>query len=46
MQWGTHASSRDWQPCVYIVASRKHGTLYIGVTSSISRRAFVNIARD
>ncbi len=26
------------QPCVYIVASRKHGTLYIGVTSNLARR--------
>jgi putative endonuclease len=25
---------------VYIVASRKNGTLYIGVTSDIARRAF------
>ena|SRR5574338_1720629 len=23
----------DRQPCVYILASRRHGTLYIGVTS-------------
>ena len=26
------------QPCVYILASRRHGTLYIGVTSSLARR--------
>jgi predicted GIY-YIG superfamily endonuclease len=25
-------------PCVYILASRRHGTLYIGVTSSLARR--------
>ena len=25
-------------PCVYILASRKHGTLYVGVTSDLSRR--------
>lgn len=25
-------------PCVYILASRKHGTLYIGVTSSLAQR--------
>jgi putative endonuclease len=25
---------------VYIVASRKHGTLYVGVTSDLARRAF------
>jgi predicted GIY-YIG superfamily endonuclease len=28
------------QPCVYIVASKRHGTLYIGVTSDPPRRAF------
>jgi putative endonuclease len=26
------------QPCVYILASRKHGTLYTGVTSNIAHR--------
>ena len=26
------------QPCVYILASEKHGTLYIGVTSDIVKR--------
>jgi len=26
------------QPCVYIMASRKRGTLYIGVTSNLPRR--------
>ncbi|MEO9168935.1 MAG: GIY-YIG nuclease family protein, partial [Aestuariivirga sp.] len=25
-------------PCVYIVASRRHGTLYIGVTSDLCSR--------
>ncbi|PKP96733.1 MAG: endonuclease, partial [Alphaproteobacteria bacterium HGW-Alphaproteobacteria-15] len=24
------------QPCVYILASRPHGTLYIGVTSNLT----------
>ena len=28
------------QPCVYIVASRRNGTLYVGVTSNLPRRAF------
>ena len=28
------------QPCVYIMANRRHGTLYTGVTSNLPRRAF------
>jgi putative endonuclease len=28
------------QPCVYIVANRRRGTLYTGVTSDLPRRAF------
>jgi putative endonuclease len=28
------------QPCVYIMASKRHGTLYTGVTSDLPRRAF------
>jgi putative endonuclease len=28
------------QPCVYIVASMRHGTLYTGVTSNLPRRAY------
>ena len=28
------------QPCVYIVASKRHGTLYTGVTANLLRRAF------
>ncbi len=28
------------QSCVYIVSNHKHGTLYIGVTSDIARRAY------
>jgi putative endonuclease len=27
-----------FQPCAYIVASRRHGTLYIGVTSNLVQR--------
>jgi predicted GIY-YIG superfamily endonuclease len=28
------------QPCVYIVASKRNGTLYVGVTSNLPKRAF------
>ena len=28
------------QPCVYILASRRNGTLYVGVTSDIVRRVW------
>lgn len=28
------------QPCVYILASRKNGTLYIGVTSDLVKRVW------
>ena len=28
------------QPCVYMMASQRHGTLYIGVTSDLPKRAF------
>jgi predicted GIY-YIG superfamily endonuclease len=27
------------RPCVYIMESRRNGTLYVGVTSDIGRRA-------
>ena len=32
------------QPCVYIMASRRNGTLYTGVTSNLPKRA-LNIAK-
>ena len=28
------------QPCTYILASRRHGTLYIGVTSNLMARLY------
>jgi putative endonuclease len=28
------------QPCVYIMASKRHGTLYTGVISNLPKRAF------
>ena len=28
------------QPCVYILANRKNGTLYVGVTSNLERRIY------
>ncbi|MEM7702039.1 MAG: GIY-YIG nuclease family protein [Pseudomonadota bacterium] len=29
---------RDLQPCVYVLASKRNGTLYIGVTSDLTAR--------
>jgi putative endonuclease len=34
------ARDRMKQPCVYIMASRRNGTLYTGVTSNLPKRAF------
>jgi putative endonuclease len=31
---------RERSPCVYILASKKNGTLYIGVTSDLIKRAW------
>ena len=28
------------QPCVYIMANKRHGTVYTGVTSNLPKRAF------
>lgn len=33
-------------PCVYIMASRKNGTLYIGVTSNLTQRAWQHKASE
>ena len=30
----------EFQPCVYILASQPYGTLYIGVTSDLAKRAW------
>ena len=34
------ATQRERQPCVYILASKPYGTLYIGVTSDILNRLY------
>ncbi|MGH8182058.1 MAG: GIY-YIG nuclease family protein [Rhodanobacteraceae bacterium] len=31
-------SPPGFQPCVYILASRRNGTLYVGVTSTLAKR--------
>lgn len=30
----------DFQPCVYLLASRRNGTLYVGVTSNLPKRIY------
>ncbi len=32
--------SAEKQPCVYILASKRNGTLYVGVTSDLIKRIF------
>ena len=29
-----------WQPCAYLLASRRNGTLYVGVTSNLTQRVW------
>jgi hypothetical protein len=33
------------RPCVYLLASKRNGTLYVGVTSDILRAVLGNIIR-
>jgi putative endonuclease len=40
------AGSVERQPCVYILASRKHGTLYAGVTSNIVQRLYQHRSKE
>ncbi|WP_317964063.1 GIY-YIG nuclease family protein [Methylocaldum szegediense] len=37
---GTNGLDMDKQPCVYMLASRRNGTLYVGVTSNLVGRVF------
>ncbi len=30
----------EWQPCVYLLASKRNGTLYLGVTSNLVQRVW------
>ena len=34
--------NREFAPCVYILASRRNGTLYTGVTSDLPQRVFAH----
>lgn len=33
------------QPCVYLLASRRNGTLYVGVTSNLAQRVWLHKSR-
>jgi putative endonuclease len=33
-------ANMERQPCVYLLASKRHGTLYVGVTSSLVKRVW------
>jgi len=37
---GIQIHSMNKEPCVYILASRRNGTLYTGVTSSLKKRVW------
>ena len=32
--------TRDFQPCVYIMANKRNGTIYVGVTSGLIQRVW------
>jgi putative endonuclease len=34
---------KEKQPCVYILASKRYGTLYIGVTSNLPKRIYQHL---
>jgi putative endonuclease len=37
---GTRLTQADFQPCVYLLASKRNGTLYVGVTSNLPARVW------
>jgi putative endonuclease len=39
---GQPVKDQETRPCVYILASRRNGTLYVGVTNDIARRTWVH----
>jgi predicted GIY-YIG superfamily endonuclease len=40
MRKGLYAAYSMKQPCVYILASKRNGTLYVGVTSDLPQRVW------